>query len=83
MNDHTRRFTTAFHDHRRDERKHDALSGSRPPLFEQNPSAFTIAALCCGIPVEEAAKLIEKYASFRFEAGRLQGVDQAIERFTS
>ena len=80
MNDHTRRFTTAHWDHRRDERKHDTPSGFATPLFEQNPSASTIAALCQGIPLEASTKLIEQYAEMKCSMARLEEAQRIYER---
>lgn len=52
------------------------------PLFLQTPvpTAYTIAALCQGIPISDAASLIEQYAATVASGAKLEGVQEAYDR---
>lgn len=65
MSDHDRRYTTAYHDHERDLRKHDPRPGDRDfPLRLERPitTAEDIAICVRGMKnLPDAAALIEQY----------------------
>lgn len=69
-------------DHARDLRKHDSEPARIVPLFTEGniPTAFQIAALCCGIPVDAAAKLIEQYATTKASAAALEEAQRIYAR---
>lgn len=52
------------------------------PLFLQTPipTAYTIAALCQGIPISSAAKLIEQYARTAASEARLEEAQHIYDR---
>jgi hypothetical protein len=52
------------------------------PLFLQTPvpTAYTIAALCQGIPISDAAALIEQYARSEAAAARLEEAQHIYDR---
>ena len=69
-------------DHQRDLRKVDHDRIPALPLFLQTPvpTAYTIAALCQGIPINEAAELIEQFAATVASGAKLEGVQEAYDR---
>ena len=69
-------------DHQRDLRKVDHDRIPALPLFLQTPvpTAYTIAALCQGIPINEAAELIEQYARSEAAAARLEEAQHIYDR---
>jgi hypothetical protein len=69
-------------DHSRDLRKVDTDRIPALPLFLQTPipTAYTIAALCQGIPINEAAKLIEQYARSEAAAAKLEEAQHIYDR---
>lgn len=72
MSDHSRRYTAAYWDHRRDERKHDSLPHR---VDRQISTAIDIVLLIRVMDdVEAAAALIDLYADNRASEARLDAV---------
>ena len=69
-------------DHQRDLRKVDHDRIPALPLFLQTPvpTAYTIAALCQGIPIKDAAELIEQFARTEAAAARLEEAQHIYDR---
>ena len=69
-------------DHARDLRKVDTDRIPALPLFLQTPvpTAYTIAALCQGIPINAAADLIERYAQTAAAGARLEEAQHIYDR---
>jgi hypothetical protein len=69
-------------DHARDLAKVDREPIPALPLFLQTPipTAYTIAALCQGIPINAAADLIEQYANTKASAAKLEEAQHIYDR---
>jgi len=72
MSDHSRRYTTAYWDHRRDERKHDSL----PHRLDRKISTAIDIVLLVRLMenIEDAAALIDLYAENRASEARMEAV---------
>ena len=69
-------------DHARDLRKVDTARIPALPLFLQTPvpTAYTIAALCQGIPIKDAAELIEQFARSEAARAKLEEAQHIYDR---
>jgi hypothetical protein len=69
-------------EHERDLNKVDHERIPALPLFLQTPvpTAYTIAALCQGIPISDAANLIEQYARSEAAAAKLEEAQHIYDR---